>query len=136
MLLVDAGPLVAAVIVNDQHHRACVELLTRQTTPVVAPVLVLSEVAYLLETRVGQYAVEGLVRSIRGGELQIEPVAPSDWGRIEELISGYEDLELGLVDASIIAACERLGETRLATLDHRHFGAVQPRHCKALELLP
>lgn len=31
---------------------------------------------------------------------------------------------------------ERLGEPRLATLDHRHFDVMRPRHVKALELLP
>jgi hypothetical protein len=43
---------------------------------------------------------------------------------------------LGIVDASVVAVCERLDEVKLATLDHRHFGAVRPRHCASLELLP
>jgi len=43
---------------------------------------------------------------------------------------------LGIVDASIVALCERLGETKLATLDRRHLGAIRPRHCDAFELLP
>jgi predicted nucleic acid-binding protein len=40
------------------------------------------------------------------------------------------------VDASVIALCERLGETSVATLDHRHFTVVRPRHCPRLTLLP
>jgi hypothetical protein len=43
---------------------------------------------------------------------------------------------LGLVDASVIAVCERLGEQTVATMDHRHFGVVQPRHCKRLQIVP
>jgi hypothetical protein len=31
---------------------------------------------------------------------------------------------------------ERLGEPKLATLDHRHFRVLRPRHVDALELLP
>jgi hypothetical protein len=31
---------------------------------------------------------------------------------------------------------ERLAETHLATLDHRHFSVVGPRNCPALTLLP
>jgi hypothetical protein len=31
---------------------------------------------------------------------------------------------------------ERLGESRVATLDHRHFGMMRPRHVDALTLLP
>lgn len=48
----------------------------------------------------------------------------------------YADLKVGVVDASILALTERLGESRLATLDHRHFGTMRPRHVQALELLP
>jgi predicted nucleic acid-binding protein len=65
-----------------------------------------------------------------------EPVEPADWNRIAELVEQYEDLPLGIVDASVVAVCERLGESRLATLDHRHFSVVRPRHCEALTLLP
>lgn len=56
--------------------------------------------------------------------------------RIAELLDEYADLPLGIVDASVIAACERLGATTLATLDRRHFAVVRPRHCDALALLP
>jgi uncharacterized protein len=48
----------------------------------------------------------------------------------------YADLDPGFVDASVIATCETLGETKVATLDRRHFTAVRPRHCDALTLLP
>jgi uncharacterized protein len=43
---------------------------------------------------------------------------------------------LGGVDAGLIAVAERLGLTTIATLDHRHFGVVRPRHVDALTLLP
>ena len=53
-----------------------------------------------------------------------------------ELDAAYPDLNLGLVDASVIALSERLGETKVATLDRRDFSVVRPRHCDALRLLP
>jgi hypothetical protein len=40
------------------------------------------------------------------------------------------------VDAAVLAIVERLDEPRLATLDHRHFGLLRPRHRDSLELLP
>jgi predicted nucleic acid-binding protein len=40
------------------------------------------------------------------------------------------------VDASVVAAAERLGITAVASLDWRHFGVVRPRHVKSFELLP
>jgi uncharacterized protein len=53
-----------------------------------------------------------------------------------ELIETYADLRLGTIDASVIATAERLGLTSIATLDHRHFSVVRPRHTKAFTLLP
>lgn len=48
----------------------------------------------------------------------------------------YQSLPLGTTDATVIAACERLGLTEVASLDRRHFTVVRPRHVKALTLLP
>lgn len=39
-------------------------------------------------------------------------------------------------DAAVIAVAERLRITEVATLDHRHFRVVRPRHIPAFTLLP
>ncbi|WP_255622594.1 hypothetical protein [Pseudonocardia sp. DSM 110487] len=52
------------------------------------------------------------------------------------MVEKYADLPLGTVDASVIALAERLNLPAVATLDHRHFGVVRPRHVEALALLP
>lgn len=93
-----------------------------------------SEVSFFLGDRLGPKAEKAFAASIRAAELDIESVEPADWARIDELFAEYEDL--GIVDASVVATCERLGVRRLATLDRRHFGVVRPRHCDGLELLP
>jgi hypothetical protein len=38
----------------------------------------------------------------------------------------YESIDLGLTDASLVALAAHLETTRIATLDERHFRAVQP----------
>jgi len=136
MLVVDAGPLIAAAISRDRNHDRCVGLLSGATQPLVVPVLVVCEVAYVLRHRAGGSAEHAFARALREGELIAEPVEPVDWARIVDLVAEYEDLPLGIVDASVVAACERLGVTTLATLDRRHFSAVRPRHAPALALLP
>ncbi|GDY33122.1 hypothetical protein GTS_47550 [Gandjariella thermophila] len=56
--------------------------------------------------------------------------------RMAQLVKTYADLPLGAVDASVITVAERLGISRVATLDRRHFTVVRPKHVPALELLP
>jgi predicted nucleic acid-binding protein len=56
--------------------------------------------------------------------------------RVAELVARYQDLPLGSVDASVIAAAERHGITEIATVDHRHFSVVRPNHATTFTLLP
>lgn len=73
---------------------------------------------------------------LAAGEFIVQPVAAGDWLRIAELVARYHDLPLGTVDASVVAAAERLGIDEIATLDHRHFTVVRPAHTAAWTLLP
>ena len=100
------------------------------------PTLVITEVTYLLGTRLGANAEVRFLGDLATGEFIVEPVADEDWLRIAELVARYGDLPLGTVDGSVVAAAERLGITRVATFDHRHFSVVRPAHVVALEILP
>ncbi len=111
-------------------------MLSQAPRPLVVPALVVTEVAYFLADRIGPQAEQAFARSLRDGELLVEPVEPFDWTRILDLLEQYGDLPLGIVDASVVATCERLGIETLATLDRRHFSVVRPRHCAALTLVP
>lgn len=72
----------------------------------------------------------------RSGALVIEDLVAQDYERVDELLRSYGDLKVGFVDCAVLAVAERLGEPKLATLDHRHFGVMRPRHVEALQLLP
>ena len=98
--------------------------------------LVVTEVAYLLASRLGVEAEIRFLGDFAAGNLMSEPVAGEDWLRIAELVGRYRDLPLGTVDASVVAAAERLHVTQIATLDRRHFTVVRPAHAPAFELLP
>jgi uncharacterized protein len=102
----------------------------------VVPILIITEVAYLLGTRLGVEPEVRFLGDLASGAFAIEPVPAGDWLRIAELVATYRDLMLGTVDASLIAAAERLGVTEVATVDRRHFGVVRPRHVDAFTLLP
>jgi predicted nucleic acid-binding protein len=128
--------LYAYVDADDRHHRASLELLRTHPGPLVVPILVITEVAYLIETRLGTDPEVRFLGDLAAGAFAIEPVQPADWLRIAELASRYRNLPLGTVDASVVATAERMGITAVATVDRRHFGVVRPRHVSAFTLLP
>ena len=95
-----------------------------------------SEVAYLLATRLGFEPEVRFLGDLAAGAFSVAPVAARDWLRIAELVARYRDLPLGTVDASVVATAERLGVTDIATVDRRHFSVVRPNHAAAFTLLP
>jgi predicted nucleic acid-binding protein len=114
----------------------CRDLLEQHRGPLVAPTLVITEVAYFIGTRLGPAVEVRFLQNLAEGGISVEPVHAADWLRIAELVWTYRDLPLGSVDASVIAVAERLNLASLATLDRRHFSVVRPAHVEALELLP
>lgn len=97
--------------------------------------LVVTEVVYLLGSRLGVRAEVRFLGDLAAGNLIPEPVAPADWLRIAELVARYRDLALGTVDASVVTTAERLGIADIATVDRRHFSVVRPTH-GTFNLLP
>jgi len=112
------------------------DLLERHPGPLLVPTLVITEVTYLISTRLGAAAEVRFLGDLAAGNFSVEPVAAQDWLRIAELVAEYQDLPLGTVDASVVTLSERLGVGEVATLDRRHFTVVRPRHVAALQLLP
>lgn len=136
MLVVDTGPLVATADRGDKDHAACRALLENEEGPLVTTALVIAEAAYLIDRQLGAQAEASLYVSIIDGQLEVASLDHDDWARIQELVITYADLRLGGTDASVITLAERRGVTRIATLNHRHFTVVRPRHADAFELLP
>ena len=74
--------------------------------------------------------------SLADGTLWPVELTRDDYARAAELVITYQSLPLGTTDATVIAVCERLGLTEVASLDRRHLTVVRPRHVRALTLLP
>ena len=100
------------------------------------PVLVVTEVVYLLATRLGSVAEVKFLGDLASGALTVLDADPGDWMRIAELVARYRDLPLGTVDASIVVAAERTNIRSIATFDRRHFGVVRPNHVDSFHLVP
>jgi predicted nucleic acid-binding protein len=135
-LVLDAGPLIALLDRKDPQHDRCLEAIAVVDEDLVVPALTLVEIDYALRKVGAIEAWRTFVGEVDSGAYRLHMPDEPELLRAAELEVTYASLGLGLVDASVIAACETLGETKVATLDHRHFSVVRPRHCDALTLLP
>lgn len=135
-LVLDTGPLLAALDAADPDHEPCARLLLEEPADLIVPALVLAEVDYWCHRRLGPEAWLTFLDDVLAGAYGVEAPTGADLRRVRELHATYAELRLGVVDASVIALAERLGEGRIATLDRRHFTVVRPSHVEAFELLP
>lgn len=135
-LILDTGPLYASLDRSDADHADCRRLIEASEEPLVIPAPVLVEADYWIHTRLHPGVLVALLDDVNDGAYRVEALEPADYLRIRELVDRYADADIGFVDAAVLAIAERLNEPKLATLDHRHFRAVRPRHVDALRLLP
>lgn len=135
-LILDTGPLFAAMDRSDADHERCAALVEGTSEPIVIPAPVMVEIDWLSARRLLPDAFLSLLEDIRDKRLAVEDMRIDDYERSRELIDRYRDLPLGFVDAAVLSIVERLGEAKLATLDRRHFAVVRPRHVPTLRLLP
>jgi predicted nucleic acid-binding protein len=97
---------------------------------------VIPETAWQIERNLGPRSEADFLRLITTGELGVADLSVDDYQRCIDLIEIYQDLRLGLVDASVITIAENRRVTTIATLNERDFRVVRPRHVKAFELIP
>jgi len=135
-LVLDTGPMYASLDRRDAHHATCRHLIEQMNEPLVIPSPVLVEVDYWIHIRLHPGVLVAFLDDIAAGAYRVEELQPEDYRRIRELCDRYADADAGFVDASVLAVVERLNEPKLATLDHRHFRVLRPRHVDALRLLP
>jgi uncharacterized protein len=73
---------------------------------------------------------------VLGQTFRVASLVDADLVRMADLVRQYADLRLGGTDASVVAVAERLKTIDVATIDHKHFTVLQPRHAPAFRLLP
>ena len=135
-LVLDTGPVYATLDRRDAAFERTRRLLRANQERLVIPAPVLVEVDQLVSRWLPPQVFVDLLDDVAAGAYRIEELHPTDYRRIHDLCARYADADIGFVDAAVLAVVERLNEPKLATLDHRHFGLMRPRHVDALQLLP
>ena len=115
-------------------HERAVALLASFPGDLVVPALVVAETAFLIGRVFGGRTEALLLADLARSDITVDHVPLAEWARIGELVARYADLPLGTVNATVVAAAERLGVTAIATTDRRHFSVVRPSHAPAFEL--
>jgi predicted nucleic acid-binding protein len=107
---------------DDDHERVAVWMETLREDLFTTP-LIIAEIDHLVSKAGGREAAVAFYEDLASGAYAVEwwPEAVA-----ETVKAATEHRGLGLSDASLLTLAARLGTTRVATLDERHFRAVRP----------
>lgn len=134
--LMDSGFLYALYDAADRHHAVVVAVRRTQGLRTIVPDIVLVEAAFLARRSRGIPGVLRLLDSFQQAVFPLEMMTRQDLQRVREIMAKYQDSEFDFVDCCLMALAERLGITRIYTIDQRDFRIFRPRHCDHFDLLP
>lgn len=136
MILIDTSAMLAALDGDDPMHGPCADAVRLAAPPLLLSPFVVTELDYLLGKRVGRAVQRAFLGQVALGAYRLEPFDTQDVRRAAAVIDRYEDLDIGLADASLVVIAERHGLHDLLTLDERHFRALLGPGDLPFRLLP
>lgn len=134
MILVDAGPLVALVDADDQHHAKCVAALKSFREPLATIWPPIVEAMYLLSDE--PLAQEALWEMLDRGAVMLLALDAADVPRIRELMRKYANRPMDLADAALVRVAEREGLRKVFTIDRRDFAVYRLHNRVRPTLIP
>ena len=136
MILLDTSGLLAAIDSSQRHHRPAAAALSRAAAPLLLSPFVLAELDYLLADRVGVAQELALLDEVARGAYALEPMSGTDVAMARGVVDRYQDVGLGLADASLFVLAVRHDIWDVLTLDERHFRALRGPGGQTFSLLP
>jgi uncharacterized protein len=123
LILIDAGPLVALVDADDQHHAKCVATLKQLREPLATVWPPVVEAIYLLSDL--PPAQEALCEMLERGAVLLLPLDSNDIPRIRELMRKYANRKMDFADAAVLRVAERENLRKIFTVDRRGFSVYR-----------
>lgn len=135
-LVLDTGVLYAALDIDDPQHQACADLIGDSFEQLVIPDAVLVELDYWVRKFASADAWLSFCEDVAAGAYVLTHLDSASLLRAAQLQARYADQGIDLTDASVFVTCESLGESKVGTLDRRHFSILRAEGGGALRILP
>lgn len=136
MIVLDSSGLFAALNPDETLHRPVLTALERESPPFLLSPFVLAEIDYLTLTRGGVRPELALLDAVAAEQYELTPFSAEDVGAARSIVAQYDDIAIGLADASIVVLAGRYETDRVLTLDERHFRTLRTHNGRPFILLP
>jgi predicted nucleic acid-binding protein len=133
-ILLDTGIVYAYYDRSDAWHERARTLIAGEQRGLILPSPAIPEIDHLLSHRLGHDSRLVFYAGIIEGYYLTVDLPREAYSRVADLNRQFAALQLGFVEAAIVALAETLGLARVATTDRRHFTPVAA--ALSLELVP
>ena len=117
--ILDAGPLIASLNRQDQHHRWAIQTLEHLDLPFYSCSEAMAEAAAIT----GQPAA--IVEMIAAKEILLAFELGDQAAAVLALLKKYADVPMDLADACIVRMSELLRDCRVVTVDRKDFSVYR-----------
>ncbi len=124
-IVADTGPLVAAANRRDHAHELAAEIVAEVGRDLVVPTPVIAEVDHLVRGRADAVRARLFLDAIDTGVHAVAYLTPGLLSAAVQFDRRYSALNLGFVDACVMAIAER-GGWPVLTFDFEAFRATRP----------
>jgi predicted nucleic acid-binding protein len=114
-VLIDAGPLVAALNARERHHAWVREQLAALRPPLLTCEAVLSEACFLLSKIPG--GAEAVLGLVRRGAVTVAFSLAAEVEAVERLLARYRSVPISLANACLVRLAEKTPEAVVLTFD-------------------
>ena len=134
-VILDTSIIYSLIDKDDNNHlRIKSFFLENNDFLYILPSTIIIEICYLVRTRLSLHLEIKFLEEV-DRSFNLEPIKDEDISRIIEILKKYDTLDIGYVDASIVAISERLRLNKILTLDRKHFGALVPKGFDYFDIL-
>lgn len=133
-VLLDSGILYAYYDRRDEWHARARAMITNEHAGRIVPAPVIPEVDHLLGQRLGSKSRFAFYEGLVQGDYLVVDLSRDAYLQVVQLNQRFADLDLGFVDAAIVALAGALGISQIATTDRRHFEPLAA--ALSLQLVP
>ncbi len=114
-ILIDTGPIVAALDQKDMHHAWATEQFKALPAPLLTCEAVLTEAAFLIQ-RTG-YNPDRVLDLLTTGALRVSFDMETEVEAVKQLVKRYESVPMDLADACLVRMTEMHPDNKVLTVD-------------------
>ena len=114
-ILVDTGPIVAALDRKDRYHAWAIEQFNRFAAPLLTCEAVLTEAVYLVQRNDSN--PDRVLELVATGALRIRFDLETEVEVLKQLMDRYHDVPMDLADACLVRMAEQHPNSTVLTLD-------------------